>query len=95
MKIDRVLVHGMSDNYHRREVFRSLLVLSHQIGAIAIAEGVEDENDVMVALGLGCDMFQGFYFGRPLAPESAVAAVRSPRGCARPATASAPTPRAA
>jgi EAL domain-containing protein (putative c-di-GMP-specific phosphodiesterase class I) len=65
LKIDRVLVHGMSESYHRREVFRSLLALSHQIGALAIAEGVEDERDVMAALSLGCDFFQGFYFGRP------------------------------
>ena len=49
LKIDRVLVHGMSVNYHRREVFRSLLLLAHQIGALAIAEGVEDETDVLSA----------------------------------------------
>jgi EAL domain-containing protein (putative c-di-GMP-specific phosphodiesterase class I) len=65
LKIDRVLVHGMSGNYHRREVFRSLVLLSHQIGALAIAEGVEQESDVIAGLGLGCDLFQGFYFGRP------------------------------
>lgn len=65
LKIDRILVHGMSESYHRREVFRSLLALSHQIGALAIAEGVEDERDVLVALSLGCDFFQGYYFGRP------------------------------
>jgi EAL domain-containing protein (putative c-di-GMP-specific phosphodiesterase class I) len=70
LKIDRVLVHGMSDSYHRREVFRSLLVLAHQIGALAIAEGVELEADVMVGLGLGCDLFQGFYFGKPRDPSA-------------------------
>jgi EAL domain-containing protein (putative c-di-GMP-specific phosphodiesterase class I) len=66
LKIDRQLVHGMSESYHRREVFRSLLQLAHQIGALAIAEGVETEGDVLTALSLGCDLFQGFYFGRPL-----------------------------
>jgi EAL domain-containing protein (putative c-di-GMP-specific phosphodiesterase class I) len=70
LKIDRVLVHGMSGSYHRREVFRSLLVLAHQIGALAIAEGVELEADVMVGLGLGCDLFQGFYFGKPRDPSA-------------------------
>jgi EAL domain-containing protein (putative c-di-GMP-specific phosphodiesterase class I) len=68
LKIDRSLVHGMNDNYHRREVFRSLFALSHQIGALTIAEGVETEPDVLAGLGLGCDMFQGFYFGRPVDP---------------------------
>jgi EAL domain-containing protein (putative c-di-GMP-specific phosphodiesterase class I) len=63
LKIDRQLVHGMSESFHRREVFRSLLQLAHQIGALAIAEGVETEGDVLTALSLGCDLFQGFYFG--------------------------------
>jgi EAL domain-containing protein (putative c-di-GMP-specific phosphodiesterase class I) len=66
LKIDRELVHGMSLSYHRREVFRSLLSLAHQIGALVIAEGIEDESDVRVGLTLGCDLFQGFYFGRPI-----------------------------
>lgn len=66
LKIDRQLVHGMSESYHRREVFRSLLQLAHQIGALAIAEGVETEGDVLAALALGCDLFQGFYFGQPV-----------------------------
>jgi EAL domain-containing protein (putative c-di-GMP-specific phosphodiesterase class I) len=72
LKIDRVLVHGMSESYHRREVFRALLALSHQIGAVAIAEGVETESDVLAALSLGCDLFQGFYFARPSAPQAGV-----------------------
>jgi EAL domain-containing protein (putative c-di-GMP-specific phosphodiesterase class I) len=66
LKIDRQLVHGMGGSYHRREVFRSLLSLSHQIGALAIAEGVEAEADVLTGLALGCDLFQGFYFGVPV-----------------------------
>jgi EAL domain-containing protein (putative c-di-GMP-specific phosphodiesterase class I) len=73
LKIDRQLVHGMSESYHRREVFRSLLQLAHQIGALAIAEGVELEGDVLTALSLGCDLFQGFYFGRPLDPRDGAA----------------------
>jgi EAL domain-containing protein (putative c-di-GMP-specific phosphodiesterase class I) len=70
LKIDRQLVHGMADSYHRREVFRSLLQLSHQIGALAIAEGVEVEADVIAGLALGCDLFQGFYFGRAVDPRA-------------------------
>jgi EAL domain-containing protein (putative c-di-GMP-specific phosphodiesterase class I) len=32
-----------------------------------VAEGVEREPDVVVLRALGCDVAQGFYFGRPLA----------------------------
>ncbi len=68
LKIDRTLVENMSTSYHRREVFRALLALSHQIGAVVIAEGVEHEEDVLTGLSLGCDLFQGFYFGAPRDP---------------------------
>ncbi len=68
LKIDRELVHGMSASFHRREVFRSLLSLAHQIGALVIAEGIENDDDVRTGLALGCDYFQGFYFGRPADP---------------------------
>jgi hypothetical protein len=71
LKIDRELVHGMSQSFHRREVFRSLLSLAHQIGTLVIAEGVEQPDDVRTGLALGCDYFQGFYFGRPADPRSA------------------------
>ncbi len=70
LKVDRGLVHGMSHSFHQREVFRALSSLSHQIGALVIAEGVESEADVQACLLLGCDLFQGYYFGRPWDPTS-------------------------
>ncbi len=51
-------------------MFRALLALSHQIGAVTIAEGVERESDVLAAPALGCDLFQGFYLGRPVAARA-------------------------
>jgi EAL domain-containing protein (putative c-di-GMP-specific phosphodiesterase class I) len=70
LKLDRKLVHGVSTNYHQREVFRALLALSHKIGAEVIAEGIEVEEDVLTALSLGCDLFQGYYFGYPADPAT-------------------------
>lgn len=71
LKVDRGLIQGMSRSYHQREVFRALMSLSHQIGALVIAEGVEDPADVDACLLLGCDLFQGYYFGRPWNPHDA------------------------
>lgn len=72
MKVDRGLIHDISKSYHQQEVFRALLSLGHQIGALLIAEGVETEADVETCLVLGCDLFQGYYFGRPWNPEDHV-----------------------
>jgi EAL domain-containing protein (putative c-di-GMP-specific phosphodiesterase class I) len=72
LKVDRGLIHGISQSYHQQEVFRALLSLGHQIGALLIAEGVETEADVEACLVLGCDLFQGYYFGRPWNPNDNV-----------------------
>ncbi len=65
IKIDRSLVSGIDRNFNMQEVFKSLSVLSGKIGALTIAEGVEEESEAMVLLELGADMLQGYFYGRP------------------------------
>lgn len=65
LKIDRSIVTGISDDYFRQEVFRSIVNLCRKIGALVLAEGVETEEDTLKCLELGADLMQGFYFGRP------------------------------
>lgn len=67
LKIDHSLIEGMSAQYHKREVVKSLVGMAHQIGAIAIAEGIENEEDLLAAQKAGIDMFQGFFFAQPAA----------------------------
>jgi EAL domain-containing protein (putative c-di-GMP-specific phosphodiesterase class I) len=65
IKIDRGLVSGLDQNLHQKEVVRSLIELSHRIGALTIVEGVEREEEVVCALDLGADFLQGYYFAQP------------------------------
>ena len=65
IKIDRGLVDGMDRNLHKKEVVRSLIELSHRIGALTVVEGVEREEEVVCALDLGADFLQGYYFSPP------------------------------
>jgi EAL domain-containing protein (putative c-di-GMP-specific phosphodiesterase class I)/DNA-binding NarL/FixJ family response regulator len=65
IKIDRYLVAGIQKEHHQQEVFKSVVKLAHGIGAMTIAEGVETEDELMLALQLGTDMIQGFYFSKP------------------------------
>ena len=66
IKIDRGLVNGVSEEFHKREVCRSLIELSHNIGALSLAEGVETLPDALECQELGADIMQGFYFSKPL-----------------------------
>ncbi len=69
IKIDRSLVTNLQDDYYRQEIFKSLVHLSQKIGAVALAEGVETEEETLECLELGADLLQGFYFSKPQEPS--------------------------
>ncbi|HVT87964.1 MAG TPA: EAL domain-containing protein [Tepidisphaeraceae bacterium] len=68
LKLDRCLVSGIENDYHRQETFKSLVHLARRIGALVVAEGVETEREAIIALELGADLLQGFFLGRPEMP---------------------------
>jgi EAL domain-containing protein (putative c-di-GMP-specific phosphodiesterase class I) len=68
VKVDGVLVRGISGDAVRQEQFRALAALSRRAGALTVAEGVENEEDAALCLELGADLLQGFYYGRPVPP---------------------------
>lgn len=65
LKIDRALIQSIHSDYHKQEVFKSLVQLSEKIGGWTIAEGIEVEDEAIEVLELGADMVQGYYFARP------------------------------
>ncbi len=65
LKLDRSLVSGVADRYTRMEVVKSFVQMSSRLGSLALAEGVERQEDIMRLLEIGVDVFQGYYFGRP------------------------------
>ena len=69
IKIDRSLVTNLHEDYYRQEIFKSLVQLSQKIGALALAEGVETEEERLASLELGADLLQGFYFSEPQEPS--------------------------
>jgi EAL domain-containing protein (putative c-di-GMP-specific phosphodiesterase class I) len=66
IKIDKGLIRGISQEFYKKEVCRSLIELSHHIGALSLAEGVETLEEALECQNLGVDMIQGFYFSRPV-----------------------------
>lgn len=70
IKADRTLVRDLHEDFHTQAVFRALVELSERIGGWVVTEGVELEEQALMALDLGGDMFQGFYFARPERADS-------------------------
>ncbi len=69
LKIDAGFVGAMADNAESRKIVAAVVGLGQSLGLITVAEGVEDTETAALLRGLGCDVGQGWLFGRPAAAE--------------------------
>ncbi len=66
LKIDQQFVNGMMHNRSDAVIVRSMIDLGHNLGVSVCAEGVEDQATLNRLRELGCDVAQGYWFGRPM-----------------------------
>jgi diguanylate cyclase (GGDEF)-like protein len=69
LKIDKSFVTGMLENDDDAAIVRSTIDLAHDLGLQVIAEGVESGECNARLAELGCDLVQGFFFGRAMSAE--------------------------
>ncbi len=70
LKIDRQFVQPAAASQRARALIESLIGIGKSLGLKVVAEGVETEAQAQLARDLGCDILQGFHFGKPMtAPE--------------------------
>ena len=67
LKIDQAFVRPLSapENVKEREIVAAIVGLAQGLGAVTIAEGIENESEHEVLSDLNCDRAQGFLFHRP------------------------------
>ena len=65
LKIDRTFISNMDRDPESREIVRIIIMLAHNLGLKAVAEGTETEEQVNLLKQLNCEMAQGYYFSRP------------------------------
>ena len=73
LKIDRQFVRGAGQSDDGDIILNSMIDLAHALKLTVIAEGAETAEEVVELRKLGCDLAQGFFFARPLAPEDLAA----------------------
>jgi diguanylate cyclase (GGDEF)-like protein len=78
IKIDRSFVSALTVDARDRLIVASTVSLGRALGLDVVAEGVEDEQTLAVLQELGCDLAQGFLFGRP-EPDPPLGTRSSPR----------------
>ena len=65
LKIDRSFVSRMETDSSSGAVVSTIVGLSRALGVNTIAEGVETENQATLLRAAGCQVVQGYLFGRP------------------------------
>jgi diguanylate cyclase (GGDEF)-like protein len=69
LRIDRVFVNDIEMSKEDRAIVKHIAGLAHDLGLVAIAEGVERPEQGEVLKKLGVDLGQGYHFGRPMFSE--------------------------
>ncbi|WP_415551434.1 EAL domain-containing protein [Komagataeibacter rhaeticus] len=66
VKIDRSFMNGFGSTGNVRQVVTAIIRIGHTLGMTVIAEGVEEAEQCNQLRAIGCDVIQGYYFGRPM-----------------------------
>jgi diguanylate cyclase (GGDEF)-like protein/PAS domain S-box-containing protein len=69
LKIDRSFIAGLVGSKDARAIVTSIVAMAHAVNLTVIAEGVENEDQVIILRELGCDQAQGFHLGVPAIPS--------------------------
>jgi diguanylate cyclase (GGDEF)-like protein/PAS domain S-box-containing protein len=83
LKVDRSFVDTLGTSARSTAITTAIVRMAQALSIEVIAEGVENEDQLELVRGLGCELAQGFHLHRPLPPEQVsalIAAQREDRG---------------
>jgi diguanylate cyclase (GGDEF)-like protein/PAS domain S-box-containing protein len=70
LKIDRSFIAAMADSPESSALIHTLVELGRTLGLETLAEGIEDDEQLLTLQQEHCDRGQGFLFSRPIPPEA-------------------------
>ena len=75
LKIDRSLISGIEQKKSKKAIVKAALSMAKAMDMSTIAEGVETKGQIEFLIQEGCDIFQGFYYARPMSFEAFTASL--------------------
>ena len=66
LKIDMKFLGDTENEERSHAILKSIVDLSRELHMKTIAEGVETEEQLEFLKGVGCDIYQGYYFSKPM-----------------------------
>ncbi len=74
LKIDMKFLAGTGEDEQRAQtIIKNIIRLSDELGIASLTEGVETEQQFSELAHMGCVMFQGYYFAKPMPVEEFIA----------------------
>lgn len=67
LKIDKSFIDHISEKQTDREMIKNIISMGKNLGISVLAEGVETQAHLEILKDADCDLFQGYYFSKPLA----------------------------
>ncbi|HNI73819.1 MAG TPA: EAL domain-containing protein, partial [Accumulibacter sp.] len=75
VKIDQSFVHDIVSNPTNAAIAQAIIAMSHKLGKVTLAEGIETEEQMHYLRRHDCDEMQGNYYSPPLSADG-IAALR-------------------
>ncbi len=69
LKVDRRFVHKAHQDRALNSILEASVNMAHNMGMTTIGEGVETAEDWLHLQRMGCDLAQGYWIAKPMAPE--------------------------
>ncbi|HYW75775.1 MAG TPA: PAS domain S-box protein [Gammaproteobacteria bacterium] len=66
LKIDRSFVEALPGDARTTAIVRNIVSLARDLDLAVVAEGIERHEQVEILTEMGCHLFQGFLFGKPM-----------------------------
>jgi diguanylate cyclase (GGDEF)-like protein len=71
-KIDRSFINRLGSNEDGLRIVEAMASMAQSLKIKVVAEGVESSKQALKLKSLGCDYAQGYWFSKPLDPQSAI-----------------------
>ncbi len=72
LKIDKSFVLKLDSEPQDQLIVQSTIDMAHRLGLKVVAEGIENQASWQLLQQWGCNLAQGFFLGRPMAPSELV-----------------------
>jgi EAL domain-containing protein (putative c-di-GMP-specific phosphodiesterase class I) len=77
LKIDRSFVKELLTESHAEVLVETIILLAKSLGLDVVAEGIESQEEADRLVEMGCNVGQGFFYGKPMPAADASRLVES------------------